>query len=440
MAISKSIRPDLTDMGPMVESKRFSPTSWRTGLGWAATAAFALGLVLGAACGSSNVPDPASPAAEADAAPADGQPTFTPRINDVPPEEVQALLSGDVLERFQALPEDYKRALAAYMAFGVSPDLLPTVVEHKIGQWPESPAPLPELLGPDGYETFKGLGSSKTTAPYYAYVLLTFYVHVLNEEDTPEGQAQALRLLVDSYGGSTPEKERAPELWVSRPPLDGILTPAALTGLGQLGPSFQQALREPLDDEMHIRTLAIAFTLYEVLLLKTPAGTELPSIQAHLSEQRLVDLVALPVAIRSTVEPRFHQSVLRSFALRAIYPSAMETTMPPKDLLSRMAEGSLAMGEVRAKAGAKARTAAAAPPADDTDLLDIMDAETTGIYGELSACAQNVMVLLFDRMRAEGAPPETWAGHMAEAVRGAYETEYGKYGRQEGEIPEVSDC
>ena len=56
------------------------------------------------------------------------------------------------------------------------------MVEQKIGQWPESPAPLPELLGPDGYETFKSLGSN-TAAPYYANLLLTFYVHVLNEED-----------------------------------------------------------------------------------------------------------------------------------------------------------------------------------------------------------------------------------------------------------------
>ena len=404
------------------------------------TAAFALGLVLASACGSSNVPDPASPAADSDTTPADGQPTFTARIEDVPPEEVQALLSGDVLERFQALPEDYKKALAAYIAFGVSSDLLPTVVEHKIGQWPESPAPLPELLGPDGYETFKGLGSSTTTAPYYAYVLLTFYVHVLNEEDTPEGQAQALRLLVDSYGGSTPEKERAPELWVSRPPLDSILTPAALTRLEQLGSSFQQALREPLNDEMHIQMLASVFTQYEVLLLKTPAGTELPSIEAYLSEQRLADLAALPANIRSTVEPRFHERVLGALAGRAIYPSVTETTMPPKDHLSSLAEGSLSMGEVRARTGAKTGTAAAAPPADDADLLAIMDAETTQIYGELSACAQDVMVLLFDRMRAEGAPREAWAAHMAEAVRGAYETEHGRYGGQEGAVPEMSDC
>ena len=403
------------------------------------TAAFALGLVLASACGSSDGPDPASPAAEANAAPADGQPAVTLRIEDVPPEEVQALLSGDVLDRFRALPEDYKRALAAYMAFGVSPDLLPIVVEQKIGQWPESPAPLPELLGPDGYETFKGLGSD-TAAPYYANLLLTFYVHVLNEEDTPEGQAQALRLLVDSYGGSTPEKERTPELWVSRPPLDGILTPAALSRLEQLGLGFQQAFREPLNDEMHIRALAPRFTQYEVLLLKTPAGTELPSIEAYLSEQRLVDLAALPVNIRSTVEPRFHERVLGALAARAIYPSATETTMPPKDLLSRMAEGSLSMVEARAKAGAKAATTAAAPPSDDADLRAIMDTETTRIYGGLSTCVQNVMVLLLDRMRAEGTPPEAQAGHMAQFVRNAYETEHGKYGRQEGAIPEISDC
>ena len=69
-----------------------------------------------------------------------------------------------------------------------------------------------------------------------------------------------------------------------------------------------------------------------------------------------------------------------------------------------------------------------------------MDTETTRIYGELSTCVQNVMVLLLDRMRAEGTPPEAQAGHMAQFVRNAYETEHGKYGRQEGAIPEISDC
>ena len=166
----------------------------------------------------------------------------------------------------------------------------------------------------------------------------------------------------------------------------------------------------------------------------------MPSIQAHLSEQGLVDLAALPVNIRSTVEPRFHERVLGSLAAHAIYPSVTEMTIPPGDYLSRLAEGSLSMVEARAKTGTKAGTTAAAPPSDDADLLAIMNAETTQIYGELSACAQNVMVLLLDRMRAEGAPSETWAGHMAKSVRDAYETEHGKYGRQEGEIPEISDC
>ena len=100
---------------------------------------------------------------------------------------------------------------------------------------------------------------------------------------------------------------------------------------------------------MHIRTLAGTFTQYEVLLLKTPAGTELPSIQAHLSEQRLDDLAALPVNIRGTVEPRFHERVSRSLAGHAIYPSVTEMTMPPGDYLSSLAEGTLSMVEARAK-------------------------------------------------------------------------------------------
>ena len=300
-------------------------------------------------------------------------------IEDIPPEGVEVLLSGDVLDRFRALPTDYQEALAAYLAFGVSPDLVPIVVEQKMAQWPEDPTPLRDLLGPDRHESFKNLYEPNPGATYYAYFLLTFYVHLLNNEDTLEGQGQALQDLLDAHLFTTPALEsaelarlddqlgpssqqalRSPwrEKQVSRPPLESVLTPTALARLDQLGPSFQRAIRSPsawYDDpgEMDLQTFAVMFTLFEILLLKTPAGTELPSIEAYLSEQELVELKALPEEIQDTVEHEFQVRVLVSwYAGGALYPSVTTLTMPPADdFLSGPAKSLLSTAKVRAEAG-----------------------------------------------------------------------------------------
>ena len=144
--------------------------------------------------------------------------TDTPRIDDVAPEEVESLLSGDVLDRFRELPTDYQEALAAYLAFGLSPDLMPVVTEQKMAQWPKDPAPLRDLLGPDHYVSFEKLYGPNPRAPYYAYFLLTYYVYVLNTEDSPDGQRQAVRELVDAFGDAPSESVPAT---VAAEPSDG---------------------------------------------------------------------------------------------------------------------------------------------------------------------------------------------------------------------------
>ncbi len=290
-----------------------------------------LGLVLALACGSSGDKG--------------REPSVAASIGEASPEEVQSLLSGDALDRFQALPEDHQKALAAYLAFGVSPDLVPIVVEQKMAQWPEDPPQLRDLLGPDRYESFGNLSGSASGAPYYANFLLTYYVHVLNNEDTLEGQSQAFHSLMYALVGPTPEERR--RVTITRPPLESVLTPTALARLDQLGPSFQQAIRSPWYglDEMDLQTFAIMFTSFEILLLKTPAGTELPSIEAYLSEQELADLKTLPEDIRETVEPWFHDGVLGWFLGIAIYPSVPTLTLPPEDILSSEAKTSLSFAK-----------------------------------------------------------------------------------------------
>ena len=332
---------------------RLASSSGRTVLTWAVRAGAGLGLIFASACGSSGAePTP--------------RPTIVPNIGDSSPESVQALLSGDALDRFQALPADYQKALASYLAFGVSPDLVPVVVEQKMAQWPEDPTPLGDLLGPDRYRSFKDL-LDPPALYYHAYILLTYYVHVLGQRDTPEGQGQAIQALMDalqgqgpsqqeiigSLTGSTSTSEQVSQVRVPRPPPESVLTPAALASLDQIGPSFQRAIRTPpfSASDIDLQVLAVTFTQYEILLLKTPAEWEMPSIEAYLSEQELADLGALPEEIRDTVEPRFHDVVLGWLANSAINPSVSTTAMPPDDFLSRQAKVYLSFAEVRAKAG-----------------------------------------------------------------------------------------
>ncbi len=411
---------------------RPSTGSERTVFGWAIGAGGSFCLVLAAACGPSEAQGPgaSSPMPGAIVTPAAGQPVVTPRIDDVAPEEVESLLSGDVLDRFRELPTDYQEALAAYLAFGLSPDLMPVVAEQKMAQWPEDPAPLRDLLGPDRYVSFEKLYGPNPRAPYYAYFLLTYYVYVLNTEDSPDGQRQAVRGLVDAFGDAPSESVPATvaaepsdgetdvydvmdeetaqlfeelssggqdlmmQIWermmtegaprhawegevanhvraiheaeygengegqarkvrVPRPPLESVLTPAALARLDQLGPSFQQAIRAPFvgASDIDIKTLAIMFTQFEIFLLKTPPGLELPAIEAHLSEQELADLKALPEDIRNTVEPIYHDGLVQWFAGLAIYPSLPTMIMPDEEVLSTQAKRALSFGKIRDQAG-----------------------------------------------------------------------------------------
>jgi hypothetical protein len=318
--------------------------------------------VFAVACGTSDVqgPGPSSPTPGATVTPAAGQPVVDTKIEDVAPQEVESLLSGDVLDRFRALPEDYQKALAAYLAFGVSPGLMPVLVEQKMAQWPEAPPPLRDLLGPERYESFKKL-DVRTPAPRYAFFLLTFYVYVLNTEDTPEGQRQAVKGLMDAFGFTPKELEDAVGAETSRkerqaqgvptPPVESILTPAALARLDQLGPRFQRAVRAFGGDDVGLQTLATMFTLVEVFLLKTPPGLELPPIEAYLSDQELADLRALPEDIRNTVEPRYHGTLVPWFMTIGIYPSVPIMTMPPEDVLSRKAKHALLFTKTFAPAG-----------------------------------------------------------------------------------------
>ena len=120
---------------------------------------------------------------------------------------MESLLSGETLARYRALPEEYRVALEAYSRFGVSDDLIPTVVAEKMAQWPDSPEPIHDLLDADRYAMFEELtaihhpklgDASPRLHRSTAFFFLGYYPYVLLNEDTVEGRKQAFANLLDA--------------------------------------------------------------------------------------------------------------------------------------------------------------------------------------------------------------------------------------------------
>ena len=79
----------------------------------------------------------------------------------------------------------------------------------------------------------------------------------------------------------------------------------------------------------------------------------------------------------------------------------------------------------------------AGPP--ETDFRAVMGGETAQLLSEVPAPGQNLMERIWDRMLAEGMPPESWPTHVASHIKAIHEAVYGEDGRQEGELA-LSGC
>ena len=118
--------------------------------------------------------------------------------------KVESLLSGETLARYRALPEEYRVALDAYSAFGVSDDLIPTVVAEKMAQWPDSPEPIRDLLDAERYAIFGELTAThpkledEPKIQILSKFFLAYYPYVVLNEDTVEGRKQAFANLLDA--------------------------------------------------------------------------------------------------------------------------------------------------------------------------------------------------------------------------------------------------
>ncbi len=327
----------------------------------------ALCLVVVAGCGA---PAPSeqttAPPDETAASPSEAHiDDFT--IEDVAPREVEALLSGRVLEQFRALPVDYQNALAAYLAFGVAPELIPELVEQKMAKWPEEPEPLTRLLGPEVYARFEALIEQPgSNAIVYAELLLGAYVYGHAVDPTFESRSRAVRDSLEAFlpsddepeglallftqGAPTPGETEAngeanpvaeePEE-VYRPPLESLLVPLARDKIDLLGPNFQRALRQLVEWGRG----AVEVSSIEVFLLKIFERLELPEIEASLSEKHIAEWRALPASIRDELVPIYFDLLATGVTGTAIYQGGPE--MPPSDFARSVADSQVKMGKLR---------------------------------------------------------------------------------------------
>ncbi len=358
---------------------------------------------------------------------------------------VESLLDGSLLERYRGLPADYREALAAYLAFGVSPDLMPALVEQKMAQWPEEPEPLIELLGPEGYERFRRLHEQGGSARYYAFFLLTVYVYGQATDATFEGRRQAVADLFDIFDpfkevdsveepltqslppvgppvdtGSPPNVRPQPGE-VKWPPMVSMLTPAALAKLEELGPNFQRSVESFFGDDgqgeyRHPGLCGLCNAIGDGLL-KSTAGLELPAIGEHLSEEQIVELRALSQVVRETVEPAYHRKLVLAATGLALYRSVTTIELPSENVSRSRAETELerAMVKDRARPDERALTEHSAPETDGSAgvrIQDAIDQETRQLYSELSPDGQVLMKQMAERIM-DTAPPNVWEAQIA---------------------------
>ena len=307
-------------------------------------------------------------------------PHGTPGMMTVMPGELESLLSGDVLTKYEELPEEYREALRAYLAFGVSRELIPALVEQKMAQWPPSPPPLEELLGRDRIQAIEKVIETEIREPVsktlpYASFLLNYYIYVLNTQDTTAGQRQALAALADSrYGGTNQTKRealtdpqyganqaetealadpqfgavnQADQVPMPKPELKSIIAPIALSQLEKLGPNFRRVVDSEDGDWLPQEPGSIAVYLLhsEIALLKANPGLDLPPIKSSLTQEQLSEFKALSPIVQNRVEEHFHSSVFADLVSRALYATSPTLMLPSVETLSDIASHELRTGK-----------------------------------------------------------------------------------------------
>ena len=314
------------------------------------------------ACGSTELETTDSAAREADSAttgqdtstvdstapePATAKGTTTaqgPDAGTEPAGKVESLLSGETLARYRALPEEYRVALEAYSAFGVSDDLIPTVVAEKMAQWPDSPEPIQDLLDAERYAKFEEFTAihpnpkvgAQARIHRHAFFFLGYYPYVLQTEDTIDGRKQAFADLMDA---NTHKFELGKKPSVPEQRLEGLIVPSALTALDALGPQLRDAIAVPQPNfSIQIDALAVDIVNTEVMLLKSEPGLEVPTITDYLSADAQGQFNDLPADMREDAVRRYARGVLFRMIGLATSAEHPTTTLPSEEVLTEVAQ------------------------------------------------------------------------------------------------------
>ena len=316
-----------------------------------------------AACGNRNETQTAAPAASSDAAPAAqvtdsnaeasveaaeaSDPAPAAQVADsnaeasveaAQPSGVEALLSGDTLARYRALPPAYQQALELYTHVGVSAELIPAVVQDKIDQWGDHTIPLSELVGDERVKRLERLRdiSIPTT---YGSLLAGYYVFLLNTEPDGQRRADAIGKLMDVIAPPAPpntvgldideatDTNPPPPPMMDWPDLKTFLAPTALARLDGFPPRLRQRLNEPLVDptgqtiDTNIEYVVTLMPMYEVFLLNAQPPSDLPAMEDVLSVNDLLVFQSLPAADRERADYRFKEVLIQSYLSATFQPS-----------------------------------------------------------------------------------------------------------------------
>ena len=263
--------------------------------------------------------------------------------------KLEAILTGETLDRYRALPPAYQEALGLYTWQTLPPDLVRSAVKDKIDQWGDAIIPLPELLGEERADRFDGL---KGEIVDHAQLLVSYYVLVLNTHSSDEARAEVMQQYVDHVAPPHSEipspaepdadnssSARVPT--VAWPPLEMVLTKTAFARRDLLGPRVRERvidIHAISSEESDLKTTAIALTLYEMFLLKAQPGLELPSLEDTLIGDDLTTYRGYTEAIRKSANDTFERGLFSLHYLRAAFSSSNSAIPEPApDILEREA-------------------------------------------------------------------------------------------------------
>ena len=263
--------------------------------------------------------------------------------------KMQTILSGETLDKYRALPPAYQEALGLYTWHNLPPDLVRSAVKDKIDQWGDDwIIPLPEFIGEERAERFNELEGEILN---HAYLLVSYYVLVLNTEPPDLSRSVALRGFIDYIAPldtempstSEPDKDNsraASAPMVTWPSLETVLTNTALARLDMLGPRIRERVMDAISSsgEDNIKDVAAFLTLYELFLLKAQPGLEIPTLEDTLTGDDLVTFKNFSEADRDSAESFFQRGVFSLHYVGAAgHPSNSTIPDPTPDFLADQA-------------------------------------------------------------------------------------------------------